>query len=109
MGVEIAFGAEGAGNIGALQHQARPDRSGIVQSHHIGSCRRDEDVAIRRNHVVATEFASARVVGQAAAYEDDETLKRLTNEQFAGVLASSDTQEGLTAFIEKRPPNWQGR
>jgi enoyl-CoA hydratase len=52
-------------------------------------------------------WASRKVV-LAAAYEDDETLKRLTNEVFAGVLASEDTKEGLTAFIEKRTPNWKG-
>jgi len=53
-------------------------------------------------------WASRKVV-LASAWADDETLKRMTNEEFAGVMASEDTKEGLTAFIEKRPPNWQGR
>ena len=52
-------------------------------------------------------WASRKVV-LAAAYEDDETLKKLTNEQFATVLQSDDTKEGLTAFIEKRTPHWKG-
>ncbi len=53
-------------------------------------------------------WASRKVV-LAAAYEDDETLKRMTNEEFAKILGSEDTKEGLTAFIEKRQPNWQAR
>jgi enoyl-CoA hydratase len=53
-------------------------------------------------------YASRRVV-LAAAYEDDDTLKALTNTLFAEVIASADTKEGLTAFIEKRTPNWQGK
>jgi len=53
-------------------------------------------------------WASRKVV-LAAAYKDDETLKRMTNELFASVVASEDTKEGLTAFIEKRTPNWTGR
>ena len=53
-------------------------------------------------------YASRRVV-LAAAYQTDDELKALTNTLFAEVMASEDTKEGLTAFIEKRSPNWTGR
>ncbi len=53
-------------------------------------------------------YASRKVV-LASAYEDDETLKNLTNSEFAKVMQSEDVKEGLTAFIEKRLPNWQGK
>jgi len=53
-------------------------------------------------------WASRRVV-LASAWADDDTLKKMTNKAFGEVLASEDTKEGLTAFIEKRPPNWSGR
>ena len=53
-------------------------------------------------------WASRRIV-LAAAYENDETLIKMTNQEFGAILKSEDTKEGLTAFIEKRAPNWQGK
>jgi enoyl-CoA hydratase len=53
-------------------------------------------------------WASRKVV-LASAFEDDETLKRMTNDAFRDVTQSEDTAEGLTAFIEKRPPQWKAR
>ncbi len=51
----------------------------------------------------------SRKVVLASSYESEENLKRLTNEGFGRVLSSEDTKEGLTAFIEKRAPQWKGR
>lgn len=44
-----------------------------------------------------------------ADWEDEATIKARTGEAFGRVLGSEDTKEGLTAFIEKRPPVWKAR
>ena len=51
----------------------------------------------------------SRAVVLAADYEDDDTLKAMTDEAMGTMMRSEDLKEGLTAFIEKRAPQWQGR
>jgi enoyl-CoA hydratase len=52
--------------------------------------------------------ASRRVI-YAAQTEDEATGWRLSGEGMAEAMSSEDMKEGLTAFIEKRPPNWSGK
>jgi len=51
---------------------------------------------------------SRRVV-YAAMTEDEDTGWRLSAEAMMKAMSSEDMKEGLTAFIEKRPPNWSGK
>ena len=79
----------------------------VVSPDQVESTARELASRIAANAPLAV-WASRRVV-LAAAYEDDATLIDMTNREFGSILGSEDTKEGLTAFIEKRPPNWQGR
>lgn len=62
---------------------------------------------IEANAPVAVR-ASRRVIYQAMT-EDESVGWRLSGEAFAEAMAAEDMKEGLTAFIEKRPPNWAGK
>jgi enoyl-CoA hydratase len=70
----------------------------------------DEALRVAQQIVDAAPLAvraSRRVVLMSAS-EDDATLRQLSDELFDELLESADTQEGLRAFAEKRPPEWQG-
>jgi enoyl-CoA hydratase len=56
-------------------------------------------VAVRESRKVVVEATNA----------EDEVGWRMSRDGMAAAMASEDFREGLTAFIEKRPPQWQGR
>ncbi len=62
---------------------------------------------IEANAPVAVR-ASRRVM-YAAMTEDEDSGWRLSGQGMAEAMGSEDMKEGLTAFIEKRPPSWTGR
>lgn len=63
--------------------------------------------AIAANAPLAVWESRALVI--AADWDDEATINANTGAAFGRVLASEDTKEGLTAFIEKRAPEWKGR
>lgn len=71
----------------------------------------DEAMKLANQIALAAPMAVAesRKVVLAAAYEDDDTLKKMTNQAMAKVMSSEDIKEGLVAFIEKRAPEWKNR
>ncbi|MGH9055975.1 MAG: crotonase/enoyl-CoA hydratase family protein [Acidimicrobiales bacterium] len=103
----------------AMEMALTGDPIDAARAHHFGyvnvlcepgeALAKAKELAARIEACAPVSVRESRKAILAAMTEDEETGWRLSREAMAKAMASSDMKEGLTAFIEKRPPNWTGK
>ena len=103
----------------AMELTLTGDPIDAARAHHFGLVNRlvepgqalDEAVGLAEQICANAPLAvreSRKIVLEATNAPDDVGWK-MSMEGMATVMSSEDLAEGLTAFIEKRPPEWKGR
>ena len=91
--------AERAYQLGMVNQVVEPDQvmdAAITLANRVAA---NAPLAVQASQKVATR----------AFMDDDESLWKASGEAFASIMNTEDYKEGPRAFIEKRPPKWQGK
>lgn len=91
--------ASRAYDLGLVNAVAEPGQALEAALELAGRITANAPVAVQKTRRLMIELTDA----------DDETGLRRSNEAMMELMSTEDFGEGLTAFIEKRPPKWKGR
>ncbi len=90
--------AQRAYDVGFVNRLAEPGTAVDVALEFAAQISENAPLAVRKSREIARK-----------SYASDEEAFKDSGAAMMEVMSSEDTGEGLTAFIEKRKPNWKGR
>lgn len=94
-----AMSAKLARRVGLVHEIARPDQLDDAVEHQLGMLLKGGPIALRESKELIFTVEGGGVSADVA-------LKRRTAQIIAQLRVSDEGQEGLAAFLEKRPPEW---
>jgi methylglutaconyl-CoA hydratase len=73
-----------------------------------GLAKKVEEVSSALSQGCPQALATAKeIIARVSSRPVDETTRQYTAERIAAVRASAEGREGMSAFLEKRPPKWR--